>query len=165
MMKYPNNTVTSLFDSPLGPVRLAASPQGLSGVWFEGQDDSVHASRWTLDANHALLQQATRQLTEYFAGQRREFDLPLDLSTGTPFQQVVWRALLAVPFGQTCSYGKVSATLGKPTAVRAVGGAIGRNPLSMVVPCHRVIGANGALTGYSGGMDRKVALLTLEGSL
>lgn len=165
MMKFPSTTVTSIVNSPLGPVRLAASAQGLSGVWFEGQDESIHASRWTLDANHALLQQAARQLTEYFAGQRRTFDLPLDLSTGTPFQQAVWRALLDVPFGQTCSYGKVSTTIGKPTAVRAVGGAIGRNPLSIVVPCHRVIGASGALTGYSGGMDRKVALLTLEGSL
>ena len=162
-MKKSVDTVTTTFDSPLGRIRLAANPQGLCGVWFEGHDDSPDASRWAPDPNHALLQQATRQLGEYFAGQRRQFDLPLDLSAGTPFQQSVWRALLDIPFGQTCSYGAVSAALDKPTAVRAVGGAIGRNPLSIVVPCHRVIGANGALTGYSGGMQRKVALLELEG--
>jgi methylated-DNA-[protein]-cysteine S-methyltransferase len=162
-MKTSVDTVTTTFDSPLGRIRLAANPQGLCGVWFEGHEDSPDASHWAPDPNHALLQQATRQLGEYFAGQRRQFDLPLDLSAGTPFQQSVWRALLDIAFGQTCSYGTVSAAIGKPTAVRAVGGAIGRNPLSIVVPCHRVIGANGALTGYSGGMQRKVALLQLEG--
>ncbi|MCM2342506.1 methylated-DNA--[protein]-cysteine S-methyltransferase [Rhodoferax sp.] len=164
-MKTSVNTVTTTFDSPLGLVRLAANPQGLCGVWFDGHDDSPDASHWAPDPNHALLQQATRQLGDYFAGQRRQFELPLDLSTGTPFQQSVWRALLDIPFGQTCSYGTVSAAIGKPSAVRAVGGAIGRNPLSIMVPCHRVIGANGALTGYSGGMQRKVALLQLERAL
>lgn len=164
-MKKPVDIVTTTFDSPIGLVRLAASPRGLCGVWFEGHDDSPDASHWAPDPNHALLQQATRQLGEYFAGQRRQFDLALDLSTGTPFQQAVWRALLDIPFGQTCSYGTVSAAIGKPSAVRAVGGAIGRNPISIVVPCHRVIGANGALTGYSGGMHRKVTLLQLEGKL
>ena len=164
-MKTSVDTVTTTFDSPLGRIRLAANPQGLCGVWFEGHEDSPDASHWAPDPNHALLQQATRQLGDYFAGQRRQFELPLDLSTGTPFQQSVWRALLDIAFGQICSYGTVSAAIGKPSAVRAVGGAIGRNPLSIVVPCHRVIGANGALTGYSGGMQRKVALLQLEGRL
>ena len=165
MMKYPTGAVTAAIDSPLGTIRLAASAQGLFGVWFDAQADSPDASHWASDPNHAVLQQAARQLNDYFAGQRHQFDLPLDLSTGTPFQQAVWRALLDIPFGQTCSYGKLSAAIGKPLAVRAVGGAIGRNPLSIVVPCHRVIGANGALTGYSGGMQRKVALLKLEGAL
>lgn len=164
-MKTPVDTVTTTFDSPLGLIRLAASAQGLWGVWFEEHDDSPDASHWAPDPKHALLQQASHQLGDYFAGHRHQFDLPLDLSAGTPFQQSVWRVLLDIPFGQTCSYGTVSSAIGKPSAVRAVGGAIGRNPLSIVVPCHRVIGANGALTGYSGGMQRKVALLQLEGRL
>lgn len=164
-MKNSIRIVTTTCDSPLGRVRLAASAQGLLGVWFEEHGDSPDASHWAPDPDHDLLQQASRQLGEYFAGQRRQFDLPLDLSHGTPFQQAVWRALLDIPFGQTCSYGTISSKINKPTAVRAVGGAIGRNPLSIVVPCHRVIGANGALTGYSGGMPRKVALLQLEGKL
>ena len=165
MMKYPTGAVTAAIDSPLGTIRLAASAQGLFSVWFDAQADSPDASHWARDPNHAVLQQAARHLNDYFSGQRRQFDLPLDLSAGTSFQQAVWRALLEIPFGQTSSYGKVSAAIGKPKAVRAVGGAIGRNPLSIVVPCHRVIGANGALTGYSGGMQRKVALLQLEGRL
>lgn len=165
MKKNPTAAVTASLDSPLGCIRLAASPQGLFGVWFEGQQDSPDASHWPSEPNHALLQQAIRQLNDYFAGQRQQFDLPLDLSAGTPFQQAVWRALLDIPFGHTCSYGNISTTIGKPSATRAVGGAIGRNPLSIVVPCHRVIGAHGALTGYSGGMSRKVALLQLEGAL
>ncbi|WP_296490314.1 methylated-DNA--[protein]-cysteine S-methyltransferase [Rhodoferax sp.] len=164
-MKYPTAAVTAALDSPLGSIRLAAGPNGLFGVWFEEQDDSPDASHWAHDPDHAVLAQAARQLNDYFAGKRSQFDLPLDLSAGTSLQQAVWRALLDIPFGQTCSYGKVSTAIGKPSAVRAVGGAIGRNPLSIVVPCHRVIGAKGALTGYSGGMQRKVALLQLEGAL
>jgi len=104
-------------------------------------------------------------LTQYFAGQRRQFDLPLDLSAGTPFQQTVWQSLQSLTCGQTCSYGVLSAQLGRPTAVRAVSSAVGRNPVSIVVPCHRLLGANGALTGYAGGLDRKAALLKLEGAL
>lgn len=164
-MKKPANTVTATLDSPLGPMRVAASPQGVCGVWFEGQRHQPDASTWPIAANHPLLQQARTQLTEYFTGLRRQFDLPLDLSAGTPFQQAVWHALLSLPFGKTCSYGALSAQLGRPTAVRAVSSAVGRNPLSIVVPCHRVLGANGALTGYAGGLDRKAALLKLEGAL
>jgi methylated-DNA-[protein]-cysteine S-methyltransferase len=165
MMNYPAEAFTATLNSPLGIIRLAASAQGLFGVWFEGQIDTPQASHWATNPGHVVIQQATRQLNDYFAGRRRQFDLPLDISTGTPFQQAVWGALLNIPYGQTCSYGKLSTDIGKPKAVRAVGGAIGRNPLSIVVPCHRVIGASGALTGYSGGMPRKVALLKLEGAL
>ena len=112
----------------------------------------------------AWLRAAARQLAQYLAGTRQAFDLPLDLSGGTPFQQAVWRALLAIPSGATTSYGALARALGSPTAVRAVGAAVGRNPISIVVPCHRVLGAGGALTGYAGGLARKQALLRLEGA-
>jgi methylated-DNA-[protein]-cysteine S-methyltransferase len=157
--------VTATFDSPLGLIRVAASPQGVCGVWFEGQRHQPDASAWPTLPDHPLLQLATVQLTQYFAGQRRQFDLPLDLSAGTPFQQTVWQALQSLPFGTSCSYGALSAQLGRPGAVRAVSSAVGRNPLSIVVPCHRVLSAKGALTGYAGGLDRKAALLKLEGVL
>jgi methylated-DNA-[protein]-cysteine S-methyltransferase len=163
-MKYCADTVTSTLDSPLGLLRLAASPLGLSGLWFEGQRYQADASHWPTVANHPIMQAAATQLQQYFCGQRKHFELPLDLSVGTEFQQTVWRALLTVPFGQTCSYGALSAQIAKPGAVRAVSSAIGRNPLSIIVPCHRVLGATGALTGYAGGLDRKAALLKLEGA-
>jgi methylated-DNA-[protein]-cysteine S-methyltransferase len=105
------------------------------------------------------------QLSEYFAGRRHSFELPLDLQCGTAFQQDVWRALLAIPAGGTTSYGAISRSIGKPQAMRAVGAAIGRNPVSIVVPCHRVVGSDGSLTGYAGGMERKTALLQLEGAV
>lgn len=164
-MKKSAVTATATFGSPLGPMRLAANPHGLSGVWFEGQRHQADASAWPVVADHPLLLQAEMQLTQYFAGQRRLFELPLDLSTGTPFQQAVWQALQSLPFGQTCSYSALSAQMGRPTAVRALSGAVARNPLSIIVPCHRVLGANGALTGYAGGLARKSALLKLEGAL
>ena len=110
-----------------------------------------------------MLRQAQAQLAEYFAGTRSTFDLPLDLQGGTAFQRSVWDALLAIPRGGTTSYGVLSRSIGQPAAVRAVGAAVGRNPLSIVVPCHRVVGANGSLTGYAGGLERKSALLKLEG--
>jgi len=164
-MKKPAATVTTTFDSPLGLIRVAARPQGVCGAWFEGQRHQPDAGAWPTVADHPLLQQATLQLTQYFAGHRRQFELPLDLSAGTPFQQAVWQALQGLAFGQTCSYGALSAQIGRPTAVRAVSGAVARNPVSIIVPCHRVLGAHGALTGYAGGLDRKAALLELEGAL
>ena len=164
-MKHFDNTVTTTYNGPLGRMRLAATAQGLCGVWFEGQRYQADASHWPGAADHPLLQQAIAQLTQYFAGQRKQFDVPLDLSAGTPFQQAVWRALQSLAFGQTCSYGALSAAIGRPTAVRALSGAVARNPLSIIVPCHRVLGANGTLTGYAGGLDRKAALLQLEGAL
>lgn len=164
-MKTSLDIVTATFDSPLGLMRLAANPQGLCGVWFEGQRHQPDPSAWPTVAEQPLLQQATAQLTQYFAGQRRQFELPLDLSAGTPFQQAVWQALQSLVFGKTCSYGALSAQMGRPTAVRALSGAVAHNPLSIIVPCHRVLGANGDLTGYAGGLGRKAALLKLEGVL
>ena len=163
-MKHDDTLVAARHASPLGPILLAASDRGLAGLWFEGQRYHPDASRWRHDPDHPVLRRAMAQLDDYFAGRRTGFDLPLDLAAGTPFQQSVWRALLAVPCGERTSYGALSARLGKPQAVRAVGAAVGRNPVSIVVPCHRVLGSDGSLTGYAGGLDRKTALLRLEGA-
>lgn len=163
-MKFKTSTVQSVFDSPLGPIMLAASNEGLQGAWFvQGQRHMPDSSNWPVSANNVILQRAEEELRRYFAGEPVAFDLPLDLDSGTAFQQAVWRALLQIPRGSTTSYGAISARLGQPSAVRAVGGAVGRNPLSIIVPCHRVLGADGSLTGYAGGLERKVALLQLEG--
>jgi methylated-DNA-[protein]-cysteine S-methyltransferase len=121
--------------------------------------------QWREDASHPVLREAVAQLAAYFAGERTAFDLPLDLQAGTPFQQSVWQALLAIPPGGTTSYSELGRRLGRPQAARAVGAAVGRNPISIVVPCHRVLGTGGALTGYAGGLERKTALLRLEGVL
>jgi methylated-DNA-[protein]-cysteine S-methyltransferase len=164
-MKFAASTVQTSFDSPLGPILIAAKDDKLVGVWFDSQRHLPDTSSWTCASGHPVLQQARTQLNEYFTGHRTTFELPLDLSAGTSFQQSVWRVLLKIPRGATWSYGAVGAAIGKPAAVRAVGGAVGRNPLGIVVPCHRVIGANGSLTGYAGGLDRKVALLQLESQL
>ncbi|MDO8372999.1 MAG: methylated-DNA--[protein]-cysteine S-methyltransferase, partial [Polaromonas sp.] len=141
----------------------------LAGLWFEGQrhlpPELVDPPVWPSDPAHPVLQQVMTQLTEYFTGQRTQFDVPLDLAYGTAFQQSVWQALLKIPQGGTASYGEVGRRIGKPAAVRAVGAAVGRNPVSIIVPCHRVMGAKGALTGYAGGLERKTALLRLEGIL
>ena len=163
-MKFSKSTVQTSYDSPLGRIILAASDDKLVGVWFDGQSHQPDTSSWPCVTDHPVLQQALTQLTDYFSGQRTSFELPLDLSNGTAFQQNVWHALLKIPRGATSSYGAVSADIGTPAAVRAVGAAIGRNPLSIVVPCHRVVGASGALTGYAGGLERKTALLQLEGA-
>lgn len=150
--------------SPLGPVLLARTAKGLAGVWFEGQKHHPGALTAPVRPNDPVLSEAASQLERYFAGASTSFDLPLDL-LGTPFQQSVWRALLAIPAGSTRSYGAIAAHVASAAAVRAVGGAVGRNPVSVFVPCHRVVGADGSLTGYAGGVDRKRALLTLEGGL
>jgi methylated-DNA-[protein]-cysteine S-methyltransferase len=110
-----------------------------------------------------VLLQAAIELDAYFEGQGFNFSIPLDMAYGTAFQQQVWKCLREIPTGGTTTYGAISQRLGNPNAVRAVGGAVGRNPIGIIVPCHRVIGASGALTGYAGGLDRKIALLTLEG--
>ena len=150
---------------PLGPMLLAASDRRLAGVWFEGQRHGPDASGWIQDPTHPLLQQAEAQLAAYFAGRGAGFSLPLDLARGTPFQRSVWQALLAIPTGRTTSYAELGRQLGRPQAARAIGAAVGRNPVSIVVPCHRVVGTAGALTGYAGGLERKTALLRLEGAL
>ena len=169
-MKFDTSTVQTRVPSPLGPIAIAATAKGLAGLWFT--DNQRHLPKeltgpaaWPEDADHPVLQQAREQLGEYFAGRRSRFELPLDLSCGTAFQQSVWQVLLAIPQGEVTSYGEVSRRIGKPSAVRAVGGAIGRNPVSIIVPCHRVTASCGALTGYAGGLDRKTALLRLEGAL
>lgn len=169
-MQYHPRTVQMRITTVLGPVRLAASPAGLSGVWFEGQRHEPvswlnGSTPWADADDHPLLQETARQLQQYLKGDRAGFELPLDLAGGTPFQQEVWRALLAIGRGATTSYGALSRQLGRPLAVRAVGAAVGRNPISVVVPCHRVVGSDGSLTGYAGGLDRKAVLLTLENAL
>lgn len=164
-MKIPQNTVHTGYRSPLGPMTLAAADQWLVGAWFAAQAHLPELAGYACAPEHPLLRQAASQLDDYFAGRRTSFDLPLNLSTGTAFQTSVWQALLRIPHGSTCSYGALSAQIGKPAAVRAVGAAVGRNPLGIIVPCHRVIGADGSLTGYAGGLPRKTALLHLEGVL
>jgi len=164
-MKFAASIFQTLHDSALGPIILAASKTQLVGIWFAGQRHQPDTSHWTHDEHHPLLQRVKTELDEYFAGQRHAFDLPLAMECGTAFQQTVWRALLAIPYGSCTSYGALSTAIGKPRAVRALGGAVGHNPFSIVVPCHRVIGSQGSLTGYAGGLDRKSALLQLEGVL
>jgi methylated-DNA-[protein]-cysteine S-methyltransferase len=164
-MKFDPSIVQTTWQGPLGNMIVAATHTGLAGVWFEGQQHLPDNSAWQRDDKHPVLQQATRQLGEYFSGKRTQFDLPLDLQGGTTFQQSVWQALLRIPSGATSSYGEISERIGKPAAVRAVGAAIGRNPVSVIVPCHRVLGRDGSLTGYAGGLERKTALLKLEHAL
>jgi len=163
-MKFSSHTpiYSTRMESPLGTILLAATDEALAGVWFEAQRHWPDTSGWTEAPEHPALREAMRQLSDYFAGRRSDFALPLDLSHGTPFQQAVWQALLRIPPGATTSYGALSASIGKPAAVRAVGAAVGRNPISIVVPCHRVLGADGSLTGYAGGLHRKTHLLQLE---
>lgn len=163
-MKYSTTVVQTRYASPLGPLILAAAQHKLIGVWFDGQSHLPDTAHWPAQHDHPLLQQAQNELGAYFAGQRQTFELPLDLSGGTDFQQTVWRTLLQIPFGATLSYGALSASIGKPGAVRAVAGAVARNPFSIIVPCHRVLGVGAALTGYAGGLPRKTALLQLEGA-
>lgn len=129
----------------------------ISRLWLRAQD----APKAEPDSPTPLLRQAARQLEEYFAGRRKVFDLPLN-PQGTPFQQKVWRALCAVPYGQTASYGRIAAAVGSPKACRAVGMANHANPIAIFIPCHRIIGSDGSLTGYGGGLDIKRALLALE---
>ena len=161
-MKFATQPVRCALHGPLGAMTLAARDNALVGVWFDGQRHQPDPSNWQPDDTHPVLRAALEQLQQYFAGERHRFELPLALDSGTVFQQKVWHALLEIQSGVTLSYGAVSQAIGQASAVRAVAAAIGRNPLSIVVPCHRVLGANGALTGYAGGLDRKAALLQLE---
>lgn len=163
-MKFPTTWVQAHYQSPLGAMRLAATSKGLSGVWFvEGQKYLPDFSGWAVQADHPMLQQTRQALDAYFSGQSLHFQVPMDLGIGTDFQQQVWQALCAIEPGQTTSYGALARTLGRPDAVRAAAAAVGRNPISILVPCHRVIGADGSLVGYAGGLHRKAALLQLEG--
>jgi methylated-DNA-[protein]-cysteine S-methyltransferase len=161
-MSFDPRTVITHADTRLGPVTMAATGQGLAGLWFAGQKHHPDTRGWRTEDDNPWLIQARAQLADYLAGRRTGFDLPLDLRSGSVFQQAVWNALCNIPAGSTTSYGAVSRQIGRPSAVRAVGAAVGRNPVSIIVPCHRVLGANGALTGYAGGLERKAALLALE---
>ena len=156
------NTIYRRHDTALGPMILAATTAGLCGAWFEGQAHFVGVlPAWREDRASPLLNEAARQLDAWFAGARRDFDLPL-APQGTAFQQAVWAQIAAIGFGRFTRYGDIARALGKPAAARAVGAATGRNPLSIIVPCHRVLGSDGTLTGYAGGLARKRALLDLE---
>lgn len=148
-------------ESRLGPALLAENPDGLAGLWFVGQRHFPAASvDWPRRAS-PLLQAGAEQLAEYLSGRRRQFELPL-AAEGSAFARSVWQQLLAIPFGQTSTYGELATAMGRTGAARAVGLAVGRNPLSIIVPCHRVVGSDGRLTGYAGGLERKAWLLDLE---
>ena len=161
-MKFDPSIVKTTFQSTLGSMTVAATDKGLAGVWFNDQQHRPDYAQWPEQPQHPVLKQAVQQLKQYLAGKRSSFDLPLDLQGGTAFQQSVWQALLAIPAGSTTSYGVIGTRIGRPKAVRAVGAAVGRNPIGIIVPCHRVLGADGSLTGYAGGLQRKQALLNLE---
>jgi methylated-DNA-[protein]-cysteine S-methyltransferase len=154
-----------LYESPQGQMLLVADGEGLSGVWFAGQKYFPRVEPdWRRDARHAPLRQAERELTEYFGGGRKRFESPL-APEGTAFQQSVWKAISTVGFGQTITYSELARRAGYPGSARAAGAATGRNPISIIVPCHRIVGSNGSLTGYAGGLDRKRALLALESGI
>ena len=146
--------------SPIGRLHLRSSGDALTGLYME-KHQHLPARPADAKSDAAPFRDAIAQLEEYFAGERREFSLPLG-AEGTDFQREVWRGLAAIPYGVTLSYGQLALAIGRPRAVRAVGLANGRNPISIIVPCHRVIGANGTLTGYGGGMERKRFLLDIE---
>ncbi len=152
--------IVDVMQSPVGPLSLVSDGEGLCGVYF-ARHKGEPALTEPAGADQAT-QAARAALQRYFAGDAAAYEGPLSLQ-GTPFQRSVWRVLQAIPRGVTTSYGKLAAEIGRPTATRAVGAAVGANPISILIPCHRVIGANGALTGFAGGLDRKQKLLALEG--
>ncbi|MFL0182143.1 methylated-DNA--[protein]-cysteine S-methyltransferase [Mycobacterium sp. SMC-15] len=152
-------TTQRIIDSPIGPLTLAGNDGKLSHLLMLDHSHAPSRTGWARD--DTAFPDAAEQLAAYFAGDLTEFDLTYEMA-GTDFQRRVWTALLTIPYGQTRSYGQLASQIGSPTASRAVGLANGRNPISIIVPCHRVIGSNGSLTGYGGGIDRKRALLGLE---
>jgi methylated-DNA-[protein]-cysteine S-methyltransferase len=157
VMRTAAESPWTVCDSPLGPLTLVGGLHGLRALHYDGEDlDLAPGAR-----RPQALADAVAQLREYFDGERREFDLELDLR-GTPFQLRVWRELRRLSYGETITYGELAEAVGRPDIVRAVGGAVGSTPVPIIVPCHRVIGADGALRGYGGGLDRKAALLALE---
>jgi len=159
-----NRIFHRVHESPVGPLLLAVSDDGVHAIEFNAPRHPVKRdARWEA-AGHPLLDVLSVQLDEYFAGERHHFDLPL-APEGTDFQRTVWHALARIPYGDTCSYAQLANTIGQPSAVRAVGAANGRNPIPIILPCHRVIGADGALTGFGGGLPTKRFLLELEGAL
>jgi methylated-DNA-[protein]-cysteine S-methyltransferase len=162
MPKSNSTYVSKTIPSPVGRLTLVASDAGLAAVlWENDSPRRVPITVASEDPKHPVLREAERQLKEYFAGKRTSFELPLDFH-GTDFQKRVWKALLKIPFGETRSYAQIARALGKPTAMRAVGAANGKNPISIIAPCHRVIGKDGTLTGFAGGLKAKAHLLALE---
>ena len=161
----PKAHVSTTIRSPVGVLTLIASDDGLAAIlWENDRPGRVSRDVVGLDPTHPVLCATERQLAEYFAGARRTFDLTLDFA-GTDFQRKVWHALLTIPYGETRSYAQIARQIGHPAAVRAVGAANGRNPISIVAPCHRVIGSSGRLTGFAGGLAVKAQLLRLEGAV
>ena len=156
--------VCKAIDSPVGRLTLVATDEGLAAVlWEHDRPGRVRLRVEGEAAGHPVLVEAERQIAEYFAGRRVSFTVPLDVA-GTPFQRQVWDALLTIPFGETRSYRQIAEQIGHPAAARAVGAANSRNPLSIIAPCHRVVGSTGALTGFAGGLDAKARLLAFEGA-
>jgi len=154
---------TKHVDSPVGTLKLVATDAGLAAILWPNDDPARVRLGEPVESNtHPMLLETERQLREYFEGRRKVFDLKLDFS-GTEFQQQVWRALLTIPYGETRSYAQIAKQIGRPDAVRAVGAANGKNPISIIAPCHRVIGSGGQLTGFAGGLETKAFLLALEG--
>ncbi|MCR6482197.1 methylated-DNA--[protein]-cysteine S-methyltransferase [Amycolatopsis sp. OK19-0408] len=151
----------TVVDSPCGPLTLVAEDDALCGLYMHQQRHRPAEATFGSAGSAEVFARTETQLAEYFAGERREFDLPLAFG-GTPFQRSVWAALLEIPYGETATYGELAQLLGKPSAARAVGLANGKNPVSIIVPCHRVIGSTGSLTGYGGGLERKEYLLGFE---
>lgn len=158
------NYVYARMRSPVGTLKLVARDGNLAAIlWQDDRRRFPRLEQAVEDTSNPVLIEAERQLRDYFAERRKAFSLPLAFE-GTPFQQAVWNALLTIPHGEVRTYGQIARQIGKPAAVRAVGAANGMNPISIVAPCHRVVGANGALTGFAGGLDAKAHLLTLEGA-
>jgi methylated-DNA-[protein]-cysteine S-methyltransferase len=153
-----------ILDSPVGQIKLVASDKGLAAILWEDDDPKrIQVRAYSEKNDHTILLETEQQLCEYFKGERKEFSVILDF-IGTDFQKQVWHALLTIPYGETRTYGQIADQLNNPKAVRAVGAANGRNPISIIAPCHRVIGASGSLTGFAGGLENKAILLKLENS-
>lgn len=163
-MKQARLQAKTRVHSPLGALTLAATDQGLAIVWFDDQQHRTLEVDAPVDPEHPHVAQAAREFEAYWKDARTRFQVPLD-PAGTEFQQAVWQVLLDIESGRLSTYGEVARRIGKPDAVRAVGAAVGRNPLGIIVPCHRVVGSNGSLTGYAGGLPRKEELLRREGVL
>lgn len=162
-MKNPRIEAKARIDTPLGPLVLAATANGLAGAWFDDQRHHPGEIEAPVNDRHPHIVRAAKAMQAYWSGRPQAFTLALD-AEGTPFQHDVWRALCEIAPGETSTYGEIARRIGRPAAVRAVGAAVGRNPLGIIVPCHRVLGQDGSLTGYAGGLHRKQALLDHEGS-
>ncbi len=150
------------YESPMGRMLIVAGPDALTGLYFVDQKYYREVEpQWSHSPDHAVVRAAVRQIAEYFAGRRREFDLPI-APEGTAFQSAIWKAIASVGYGEVITYSELARRAGHPGAIRAAGAATGRNPITVIVPCHRIVGADGSLTGYAGGLERKRALQELE---